>query len=132
MTDTLLQQAELVFRTHVHTVLPLHASLVEAMCKAPRLPKELATVLEDIGQCYCGLADQLNAELVHRNELNAGPEAEDSDEMRIDAFVERLFSGLGRFETSSGDVLDARRAVEAHPVVGDAIRTALLLAKADR
>lgn len=130
MTDRLVSQTELYFRTHIHTVLPLHAALVEAMCRAPRVPQELATVLEDIGQGYCRLADDLNAELIRRGELAVASQAEDEGaETRIDAFVERLIASLGHIEFADGQRLSARHAFEAHDVAGDALRTVLLLAR---
>jgi len=128
--DYLTHHTELYFRTHIHTVFPLHAALVEAMCKAPRVPLELATVLEDIGQGYCRLADEVNAELKRRNELGDEPDYEDTAEARIDEFVSGVFAGLAPLVFFDGQVVHARNAIEAYPIAADALRTALVLAKA--
>ncbi len=128
--DYLTAHTELYFRTYMHTVFPLHAVLIETMCKAPRVPHELATVLEDIGQGYCRLADELNAELIRRNELSDETDADDTAEARIDEFVRTALAGLGQIAFVDGRTLDGRQAAEAHPAVASALQAALLIAKA--
>lgn len=128
--DAFSHHAELYFRTYIHTAFPLHAALVEAMCKASPVPQELATVLEDIGQGYCRLADVLNAELIRRKELSAEAEPENTAEAKIDNFVQAALANLGRIEFMDGGVLDGHQAVTAHPVVASALKTSLLIMKA--
>ncbi len=132
MSDDLAPRAELYFRTYMHTVFPLHAVLVESMCKAPRVPHELATVLEDIGQGYCRLAEDLNAELIRRKELSAEAEADDTAEARIDEFIQTALAGLGQVTFVDGRAVDGRQAAEEHPIVASSLRTALLIANAKR
>ncbi|MCJ2082071.1 hypothetical protein [Methylobacterium sp. J-090] len=90
-----IQRVELYFRTYLHTVMPLHRSLVEEMCGSPDLPLELATALEDIGQRYMDLADDLNRELIRRGQLNHEPDPEDSGEARIEEFLDSLMARAG-------------------------------------
>ncbi len=131
MTEDITARAELYFRTYMHTVFPLQASIVESMCKAPRVPHELATVLEDIGQAYCRLADELNAELIRRKELSDEAEADDTAEAKIEDFVRMSLAGLGQLTFIDGRILDGRQAAEGYPVIASALQTALLIAKAD-
>ena len=124
--------SELYFRTYLHTVMPLHAALVEAMCSGAEVPLELATVLEDIGQGYIRLAEDLNQELARRDELRLEPEVEDAGETRIEAFVKGLVARAGKLKARDGRTIDGRRALEAFPLAQDAIRTALLIEMAAR
>lgn len=102
------------------------------MCRGPRIPLALATALEDIGQGYCRLADEVNAELVKRNELRNEPDSEDTAEARINECIEGVMAGLAPIRFHDGQIVDARHAVDAYPVASDALRTALVLAKAAR
>ncbi len=123
----LTTQSELFFRTYLHATLPLHAGLVEAMCRGPRVPLQLATVLEDIGQGYLRLATELNQELKRRNELKDEPSEEDADETRFRMHADRIVACAGEIALHDGAIVDARRAFENFLPVCDAMNTALLL-----
>ncbi len=124
-----LQRAELYFRTYLHTVMPLHISLVEGMCASSDTPLELATVLEDIGQRYLDLASEINGTLIHRGRLDDEPDPEDYGEARIEAFLDALGKRAGRITFADGETLDGGAALNASPVVRDAVRTAILVAR---
>lgn len=124
-----LLRAELYFRTYLHTVMPLHISLVEEMCAASETPLELATVLEDIGQHYMDLASEINGTLIRRRRLDEEPDPEDYGEARIEEFLDALGKRAGHITFADGETLDGGAALNASPVVRDAIRTAILIAR---
>lgn len=128
MTTGLIQNAALHFRSYLYTVMPLYESLIEEMCAQPEPPLELATTLEDIGQHYMGLADRLNQALIEKGRLAAEPDADDSTEALVDAFVLRLIAKAGVVKLRDGSRVQGSEALSASPFVADALRAALLVA----
>lgn len=133
MDERFLRQAELHLRLHLHALVPLHESLVNALSRSPAPPLELATALEDVGQAYLRMAETLNGEIIGRGLLDGEPEeADDFAEARIDRFASELLSGAGVVTFADGMRLDGRAALEASSVVGHAIKSAVVLARGKR
>ena len=130
MNEHLLRQSDLHLRLHLHALVPLHEGLVDALCRSGRPPFELSTVLEDIGQRYMRMAEAVNGEIIRHGLLDKEPDdPEDFAEARIAHFTAELLARAGFVVFQDGGQVDARAALEASPVVGDAIRSAMLLAR---
>lgn len=133
MNQQFLQQAETYLRLYLHTTVPMHGSMVEAMCRSANPPLELATVLEDIGHCYIKMAADLNGEIIRSGRIDDEPEnPDDFAEARIATFTAELMASAGIVVFSDGMRLDGRAALEALPAVGDAIKGAVVLARGKR
>ena len=132
MARELIQTADLHFRSYLHTVMPLHESLVAEMCAQPKPPLELATVLEDIGQQYMALADRLARALIEKDRLVEEPETDDATETQLDAFVEALIAKADVVSFRDGTIVTGSEALNAFPFVAGAIRTAVLLARSGK
>lgn len=70
--------------------MPLYDNLIDNLCASEHLPFQLATILEDIGQAFIRLADQVNGELARRGVLGQEVEADLTTEAQIDAILARL------------------------------------------
>ena len=132
MARELIQTADLHFRSYLHTVMPLHESLVAEMCAQPKPPLELATVLEDIGQQYMALADRLARALIEKDRLVEEPETDDATETQLDAFVAALSAKADVVSFRDGTIVTGSEALNAFPFVAGAIRTAVLLARSGK
>lgn len=124
-----LQQAELYFRTMLHTIVPLHRALIDEMRKTPSPPLELATRLEDIGHEYIQMANDLARTLIESGQIDREPDPDDYAETRIEAFARRLIAKSGVVRFADGSRLDGASALAAAPVVEEAIKTAMWIAK---
>lgn len=129
LSDKTLRHADLYFRAFLHVVVPLHRSLVEEMCKSGSPPLELPTRLEDIGLEYTGMAGDLAGTLIDNNRMADEPDPDDYTEARIEQFVGDLFARSGTLLLHDGTEIDGKTALERIPVVADAIKTALWIAK---
>ncbi|MFF9551088.1 hypothetical protein [Methylobacterium fujisawaense] len=85
----------LFFRTYCEAALPLYSALVTDLCGSSQLPFQLATTLEDIGQGFMRLAEEVNGELARRGLLDLEADAELCIEAQIETVMTRFAaSGL--------------------------------------
>lgn len=130
ISDKTLQQADLYFRAYLHIATPLHRCLIEEMCRSDKPPLELATRLEDIGHAFIGMAQELAGTLIDQGRTADEPDPDDYAEARISQFAESLIERSGELALEDGLRLDGPTALTALPVVADAIKTALWIARA--
>ena len=81
-------QSVLFFRVYREAALPLYAAIVAELCGTSHLPFQLATTLEDIGQEFIRLAEQVNGELIQRGILDREVDADLTVEAQIDAILD--------------------------------------------
>lgn len=132
MATELIQTADLHFRSYLHTVMPLHESLVAEMCAQPKPPLELATILEDIGQQYMALADRLARALIEKDHLVEEADTDAATEAQLDRFVEAVIAKADVVSFRDGTTVTGSEALNAFPFVAGAIRTAVLLARSGK
>ncbi|WP_091859605.1 hypothetical protein [Methylobacterium brachiatum] len=78
------------FRAYKEVAFPLYEALITELCGSPHLPFQLATTLEDIGQAFIRLAEQVNTTLKRRGILDLEVEADSTIEAQIEAILIRL------------------------------------------
>lgn len=117
-------QSVLFFRIYREAAFPLYAALVDDLCNSPHLPFQLATTLEDIGQGFMKLAEQINGELMQRGVLDQEVDADQTIEALIDALMAGLTSsGLAKWAPPDGSPLLAL----TDETLQRALRAALLM-----
>ncbi|WP_342150391.1 hypothetical protein [Methylorubrum sp. SB2] len=126
-----LQHADLYFRSLLDVAVPLHRCLVEEMCQSGKPPLELATRLEDIGQAFIAMAQDLAGALIDQGRMADEPDPDDYAEARISKFAKEVIEGAGELVLEGGVRLDGAAALSALPIVSDSIKTALWVARAD-
>lgn len=122
---SLATQSVLFFRVYREVALVLYAALVEEICNSPSLPYQLATTLEDIGQGFIKLADQVNDELDRRGLLDREVEAELTVEAQIEAFLACTF--VARGDPKSDASAEQEGAVLNRTLFEQALRIALTM-----
>ena len=120
----------LYFRTYRETALPIYGAMVDELCASPHLPFQLATALEDIGQHFLRLAEQVSGELERRGLLHAEVDADLTVEARIDDLLGWMCeSGLPTLMNAAGPS-SPPVAMLKHRAVRDAVRLALVMTQA--
>ncbi|WP_375454124.1 hypothetical protein [uncultured Methylobacterium sp.] len=86
--SSLPSQSVLFFRIYREVTMPLYAAMITELCASPHLPFELETTLEDIGQKFIRLADEVNVELRRRGLLDREADPDDTVEAKIEGYAE--------------------------------------------
>ncbi|MEL6064273.1 MULTISPECIES: hypothetical protein [unclassified Methylobacterium] len=117
----------LFFRAFREAALPILDSLVDELCGSPHLPFQLATTLEDIGQHFIRLAEQVNDTLDQRGLLGDEVDADLTVESRIDNLLMWMCdSGLPTLMNAAGPGAQPISMLK-HEAVREAVRLALVM-----
>ncbi len=98
---------------------------MEDLCGSPHLPFQLATTLEDIGQGFVRLAEQINDRLKRRGLLDQGRSKRTGPSRRIS---ERLLAGMrAGGETAPFTGVALRGSVLSPEAIREAFKLALIM-----